>query len=77
MSDPTDKICANCRAWETDAEEMGFCHRRAPAVVDVAGVAVWPQTRLDDSCEEFLPTPTYRQEIIPPRQQPYSIERAG
>ena len=53
----TEKKCKNCVAWRPQSGIFGFCKKYAPRpTVQPEGmnyVLVWPQTGLDDECEEF------------------------
>lgn len=54
-----DVVCFNCEYWdrtepENEDEKENACRRRAPTHVDAQGRAVWPITRFDDWCGDFV-----------------------
>ena len=49
-----DVRCQNCSVWD---EDSGTCRSNAPRLVDEDMGAIWPCTRPDDWCGDFVPAP--------------------
>ena len=53
------KRCADCRTWEYNKGNFGYCKKNAPSPTIVKGktteeyTLVWPSTGRDDWCDDF------------------------
>lgn len=59
---PTPFTCSTCKFWQARPTGDGVCRRYAPkptVILHTAGInpgLVWPATRADEWCGEYLPT---------------------